>query len=257
MGYKLENLIINRSDRDTKYIQKAWAHKIAEYANFTIREELFSNGYWCSFNDNEFTIYNSAFGTAAKGTTSYRQTGFTMTIGNVSNFSGTKSRSKIIIDTDTNNVIYGSSPEPQSIYMQGASCVAAFLLTNGGVMNPINPIIYSIGASPAQMMDCKFGMSQYLFQSGAAGQGNIDELSVYTSDMMAVDNDNIIHLRDHVKFLYSHQKQLYKYIQSEQNSINQFEHITVDGDKYLALGGAAWIKIDEEEDVEIDADSYT
>lgn len=257
MGYKLINLTIKRSDRDTKFIQKAWAHKIAEYANFTIREELFYNGYWCSFNDNEFTVYGNSFGTAAKGTINYRQIGFTMPMNPEDYWVDSKCYYKIIIDKDTNNVIYGSSPKQHVIYGTRAFHKAAFLLTNGGVMNPVNPIIYSIGVSPAQMMDCKFGMSQYNFQSGAAKQGNIDELSVYTSDMMAVDNDNIIHLRDHVKFLYSYQKELYKNVQSEYNSINQFEHITVDGDNYVALGGAAWIKIDEEEDVEIDADSYT
>lgn len=261
MGYKLLNVKIitgSGGHADTTPLLKAWIAKLASFDNMTLEQEVHSgSNHYARFNDNELTVYQLTFGTSRKGTTNYTHVGLNMNI-----FENGYNGCDMVVDEDTNNLVYCSMFKQAQKNMYSANCIDGFLFTNGGIMNPLTPIIYEMSANPAQMMDCTMGGGSYSFTSGATLQTNARETEVFISDMMCVDNNDVIHIRDHVKFISSYQKQIVKNIASKQNWINQFEHLAVKNenngiDIFYNIGGAAWIKIDSEEEIIINADNYS
>lgn len=261
MGYKLWNCYANKANGtlgEQIPRMKAWVAQIATFDNMTLNEQIHvGNNYYARFNDNALTVYQQTFGTSRKGTTNYSHVGL-----NMSMFASGSGCWSMISDEDTNELVYASMFRQVRANMSNNFCVNGFLFTNGGVMNPLDPEIYSMAAAPAQIASCQMGGGQYSFTSGITLQSNAKDLEIFKSDMMCVTAGNELQIRDHVNFLVSYQKQLVRELASNQNWINQFEHLAVKNgengtDIYYNIGGAAWIKIDSEEDVVINVDNYS
>ena len=261
MGYKLWNVKASKGNGavgEAIPTMKAWVAQIATFDNMTLNEQIHvGNNYYARFNDNALTVYQQTFGTARKGTTNYSHVGL-----NMSMFAAGSGAWSMISDEETNELVYASMFRQSRANMYSNFCVDGFLFTNGGVMNPLAPEIYSMAATPAEMANCQMGGGQYSFTSGITLQSNAKDLEIFKSDMMCVTTGNEVQIRDHVNFLISYQKQLVKNIGSTQNWIDQFEHLAVKNEEngvdiYYNIGGAAWIKIDSEEDVDLNVDDYT
>ena len=263
-GYKLIHLKFKRAKAATLqfafYFQK-WLERLAECDNITLDSHArpTASDYYAYLNGGALTgfirpsntYYPCMFGTSKAGGSSYLHTGLSIQIApwasGMSYYDYIQTEARIIVDED-NNLVYGSSIKFPSKSLHDNN---GFLFTNGGIMSTADNAIYSMGANPTQIASCGFQSSD--LTNGINTQMNAADMQVFRSKAFLTYTDgSVIDIRDHVEYIYSLAKSVRDTNIANAVYQNVFENITVDGQKYMHLGGYIWIPFDEEETEEIE-----
>lgn len=259
-GYKLIHLKFNKAKGLTPsfgyYFQK-WLERLAECENITLdshAQPSVSNNYYAYLNGGALTGFirsseGCRFGTSKAGGSSYLHTGLSMLMiaSGADYYPQTMIEARIITD-EANNLIYGSAFNLPSKDINGNY---GFLFTNDGIMNTAESAIYSMGENPAQIATCGFRTTD--IANGIRTQMNAADLQIYRSKaFLTYTEDDTVGIRDHVEYVFSKAQNVRATSIANTAYEDVFEQITIDGQKYLHLGGYIWIPFDEEETEEIE-----
>ena len=223
------------------------AKELEKCNNMTLSQWYRNGNVSCGafFNDGEIilNIYNSAvhFGTGRKGSGSYLTQGLSIDMGST----GANVAKIIMIVDDNDNLVFLSPFRSDSSGKNVTGFnVGGALLTNGGMMDISSTSIYSFGATPAVMGTTLAGNLQ---------QKTFDQSKIYQSDKdFYFDTDNILHLRDHVVYMFTDMTNGQYFSNNKWNSLNPMEMIMVDNEMYIHLSFGLWIPFDEKTDEEIE-----